>query len=80
MIRRADPALHQLDQVLAILAAQNRVLGDARARLRRARSRRWRASSRAISEFIDKAGATATGDGRRAATRWSRTSRSSRRS
>jgi phospholipid/cholesterol/gamma-HCH transport system substrate-binding protein len=44
VIRRADPALYQLDRVLAILASQNRVL----------------AQSQSISDFIDKAGATAT--------------------
>jgi phospholipid/cholesterol/gamma-HCH transport system substrate-binding protein len=59
VIRRADPALYQLDRVLAILASQNRVLAnlarDSDAALAPAAQQ-----SQSISDFIDNAGATAT--------------------
>jgi phospholipid/cholesterol/gamma-HCH transport system substrate-binding protein len=59
VIRRADPALYQLDRVLAILASQNRVLADL-ARDSDAALAPVARQSRSISEFIDKAGVTAT--------------------
>ena len=59
VIRRADPALYQLDRVLAILASQNRVLADL-ARDSDAALAPAARQSRAISDFIDKAGQTAT--------------------
>jgi phospholipid/cholesterol/gamma-HCH transport system substrate-binding protein len=59
VIRRADPALYQFDRVLAILASQNRVLADL-ARDSDAALAPAAAQSRSISEFIDKAGVTAT--------------------
>ncbi len=59
VIRRADPALYQLDRVLAILASQNRVLADL-ARDSDAALAPAARESRSISDFIDKAGATAT--------------------
>ena len=44
VIRRADPALKEVDKVLKLLASQNKVLGEPRARLRhRARAARPRA-------------------------------------
>lgn len=59
VIRRADPALYQFDRVLAILAAQNRTLArlatESDAALAPAA-----AQSQSISDFIDKAGATAS--------------------
>lgn len=59
VIRRADPALYQLDRVLAILAAQNQTLArlavESDAALAPAA-----AQSQSIGDFIDKAGATAT--------------------
>lgn len=59
VIRRADPALYQLDRVLAILAAQNQTLArlavESDAALAPAA-----AQSQSISDFIDKAGATAS--------------------
>jgi phospholipid/cholesterol/gamma-HCH transport system substrate-binding protein len=58
VIRRADPALYQLDRVLAILASQNRVLADL-ARDSDAALAPVARQSRAISDFIDKAGVTA---------------------
>jgi phospholipid/cholesterol/gamma-HCH transport system substrate-binding protein len=58
VIRRANPTLYQLDRVLAILAAQNRVLADL-ARDSDAALAPAARESRSISEFIDKAGATA---------------------
>ncbi|HEX7290557.1 MAG TPA: MlaD family protein [Conexibacter sp.] len=58
VIRRADPALYQLDRLLAILASQNRVLADL-ARDSDAALAPAARESRSISEFIDKAGATA---------------------
>ncbi|HET6449187.1 MAG TPA: MlaD family protein [Conexibacter sp.] len=58
VIRRADPALYQLDRVLAILASQNRVLADL-ARDSDAALAPAARQSTAISDFIDKAGATA---------------------
>jgi ABC-type transporter Mla subunit MlaD len=58
VIRRADPALYQLDRVLAILASQNRVLADL-ARDSDAALAPAARESQSISEFIDKAGATA---------------------
>lgn len=58
VIRRANPALYQLDRVLAILASQNRVLADL-ARDSDAALAPVARESRSISEFIDKAGATA---------------------
>jgi phospholipid/cholesterol/gamma-HCH transport system substrate-binding protein len=58
VIRRADPALYQLDRVLAILAAQNRTLArlavESDAALAPVAQQ-----SQSISDFIDKAGATA---------------------
>jgi ABC-type transporter Mla subunit MlaD len=59
VIRRADPALYQLDRVLAILASQNRVLADL-ARDSDAALAPAARESQSISDFIDKAGATAT--------------------
>jgi phospholipid/cholesterol/gamma-HCH transport system substrate-binding protein len=58
VIRRADPALYQLDRVLAILASQNRVLADL-ARDSDAALAPAARESQSISDFIDKAGATA---------------------
>ncbi len=58
VIRRANPALYQLDRVLAILASQNRVLADL-ARDSDAALAPAARESRAISEWIDTAGATA---------------------
>jgi ABC-type transporter Mla subunit MlaD len=58
VIRRADPALYQLDRVLAILASQNRVLADL-ARDSDAALAPVARQSASISDFIDKAGATA---------------------
>lgn len=58
VIRRADPTLYQLDRVLAILATQNRVLADL-ARDSDAALAPVARQSQSISEFIDKAGATA---------------------
>jgi ABC-type transporter Mla subunit MlaD len=59
VIRRADPTLYQLDRVLAILASQNRVLADLARDSDAALAPIARQSS-SISEFIDKAGVTAT--------------------
>ncbi|HKG01813.1 MAG TPA: MlaD family protein [Conexibacter sp.] len=59
VIRRADPALYQLDRVLAILASQNRVLANLAVESDAALAPTAR-ESQSISEFIDKAGATAT--------------------
>jgi phospholipid/cholesterol/gamma-HCH transport system substrate-binding protein len=59
VIRRANPALYQLDRVLAILASQNRVLADL-ARDSDAALAPAARESRSITEFIDKAGVTAT--------------------
>jgi phospholipid/cholesterol/gamma-HCH transport system substrate-binding protein len=58
VIRRADPTLYQLDRVFAILASQNRVLADL-ARDSDAALAPVARQSESISEFIDKAGATA---------------------
>jgi phospholipid/cholesterol/gamma-HCH transport system substrate-binding protein len=58
VIRRANPALYQLDRLLAILASQNRVLADL-ARDSDAALAPIARESRSISAFIDKAGATA---------------------
>ncbi len=58
VVRRANPTLYQLDRVLAILADQNRVLADL-ARDSDAALAPVARESRAISTFIDKAGATA---------------------
>ena len=58
VIRRADPALRQFDQVLAILASQAHTL-DALARDGDAALAPLAANSRSISQFIDKAGVTA---------------------
>jgi phospholipid/cholesterol/gamma-HCH transport system substrate-binding protein len=58
VIKRANPALYQLDRLLAILASQNRVLADL-ARDSDAALAPAAQQSRAISDFIDKAGATA---------------------
>lgn len=58
VIRRANPALYQLDRLLAILASQNRVLADL-ARDSDAALAPAARESRAISEWIDTAGATA---------------------
>jgi len=58
VIRRADPTLYQFDQVLGILAAQNKTLArlatESDAALAPVAQQ-----SRSISDFIDKAGATA---------------------
>jgi ABC-type transporter Mla subunit MlaD len=59
VIRRADPALYQLDRVLAILASQNRVLANL-ARDSDAALAPVARQSQSISDFVDKAGATAT--------------------
>lgn len=59
VVRRANPALRQLDRVLAILASQNRVLADL-ARDSDAALAPVARESRSISDFIDKAGVTAT--------------------
>jgi len=58
VIRRANPALYQLDRVLAILASQNRVLADL-ARDSDAALAPVARQSQSISDFIDTAGATA---------------------
>ena len=58
VIRRADPALYQLDRLLAILASQNRVLADL-ARDSDAALAPVARQSESISDFIDTAGATA---------------------
>jgi phospholipid/cholesterol/gamma-HCH transport system substrate-binding protein len=58
VIRRADPALYQLDRVLAILASQNRTLADLARDSDRALAPAAR-QSQSISDFVDKAGATA---------------------
>jgi len=58
VIRRADPTLYQLDRVLAILASENRVLADL-ARDSDAALAPVARQSQSITEFIDKAGATA---------------------
>ncbi len=59
VIHRADPALYQFDQVLAILAAQNRTLARLATESDAALAP-VAAQSQSISDFIDKAGATAT--------------------
>ena len=59
VIRRADPALYQLDRVLAILASQNRVLADLARDSDAALAPVGAARAESISDFIDKAGATA---------------------
>jgi phospholipid/cholesterol/gamma-HCH transport system substrate-binding protein len=59
VIRRADPALYQLDRVLAILAAQNRTLANLAQESDAALAPAAR-ESQSIADFIDKAGATAT--------------------
>lgn len=59
VIRRADPALYQLDRVLAILAAQNRTLANL-ARDSDAALAPAAAQSQSITDFIAKAGATAS--------------------
>jgi len=58
VIHRADPALYQFDQVLAILAAQNKTLARLATESDAALAP-VAAQSRSISDFIDKAGATA---------------------
>jgi len=58
VVRRANPALQQLDRVLAILASQNRVLADLARDSDRALEPTAR-EGRAIGEFIDTAGRTA---------------------
>jgi phospholipid/cholesterol/gamma-HCH transport system substrate-binding protein len=58
VIRRADPALHQFDQVLAILAQQSHTL-DALATEGDKALAPLAANSKSISQFIDKAGVTA---------------------
>lgn len=58
VVRRANPALYQLDRVLTILADQNQVLADL-ARDSDAALGPIARESRSISEFIDKAGETA---------------------
>ncbi|HYV17272.1 MAG TPA: MlaD family protein [Conexibacter sp.] len=57
VIRRADPALHQFDEVLAILAKQAHTL-DALARDGDRALAPLAANSQSISQFIDKAGVT----------------------
>jgi phospholipid/cholesterol/gamma-HCH transport system substrate-binding protein len=59
VIRRADPALYQLDRLLAILASQNRVLADL-ARDSDAALAPLARQSESITDFIDKAGSTAS--------------------
>jgi ABC-type transporter Mla subunit MlaD len=59
VIRRADPAFYQLDRVLAILAGQNRTLADLARDSDTALAPLAR-ENRAISDFVDKAGVTAT--------------------
>ncbi len=59
VIRRADPALYQLDRVLAILAQQNVVLANLAKDSDAALAPTAR-QAQSISDFIDKAGATAT--------------------
>ena len=59
VIRRADPALYQLDRVLAILASQNRVLANLAVESDAALAPTAR-ESQSVSDFIAKAGATAT--------------------
>ena len=58
VIRRADPALYQFDQVLAILAAENRTLANLATESDAALAPVAQ-QSQSISDFIDKAGATA---------------------
>lgn len=58
VIHRADPALYQFDQVLAILAAQNKTLARLATESDEALAP-VAAQSASISDFIDKAGATA---------------------
>ena len=79
MIRRADPALYQFDQVLAILAAQNKHAGRPGDRVGRgARAGGARRASRSATSSTRRARPRRRPP--RAATRWSRTSPSSRRS
>ena len=59
VIRRADPALYQFDRVLAILVAENRTLANLATESDAALAP-VAAQSQSISDFIDKAGATAT--------------------
>lgn len=59
VIRRADPALQQFDRVLKILADQNRVLANL-ASESDAALQPLAQNSASISDFIDKAGVTAT--------------------
>jgi phospholipid/cholesterol/gamma-HCH transport system substrate-binding protein len=59
VIRRADPALQQFDRVLAILASQNKVLAKLAVDSDTALAP-VAAQSASISDFVDKAGATAT--------------------
>jgi len=58
VIRRADPALYQLDRVLQILASQNRVLARLAVESDAALAPVAR-QSQSLSDFIDKAGRTA---------------------
>lgn len=58
VVRRANPALQQLDRVLAILASQNRVLANLATESDQALAPSARQAA-AISDFIDKAGRTA---------------------
>jgi ABC-type transporter Mla subunit MlaD len=58
-IRRADPALAQFDRVLKILASQNKVLADLATESDAALAP-TAAQASSISDFIDKAGVTAT--------------------
>ncbi len=58
VIRRADPALYQFDRVLEILAAENRTLANLATESDAALAP-VAAQSQSISDFIDKAGATA---------------------
>ncbi|HEX4805871.1 MAG TPA: MlaD family protein [Conexibacter sp.] len=59
VIHRADPTLYQFDRVLAILASENQTLARLATESDAALAP-VAAQSRSISDFIDKAGATAT--------------------
>jgi ABC-type transporter Mla subunit MlaD len=59
VVRRADPALAEFDKVLAILASQNRVLANLATESDAALAPLARENA-SISDFVDKAGQTAT--------------------
>jgi ABC-type transporter Mla subunit MlaD len=59
VVRRADPALAEFDKVLAILASQNRVLANLATESDAALAPLARENA-SITDFIDKAGQTAT--------------------